>query len=322
MKWYKCRTCNELQQHEQIRGTPVPCTNTSCNAGIAGGQVYYGSDVYKHARFAADNKKSRGAVIGRARVGRSPSAPPQTDADDLPLYPPNGTAYVADVAATAWKSVTARTKVRLAYKELVTGNAKSQGMIIDPPQALGAKLLAHFQAVAKCMAAVHKPEDEAEGTGEAAAAWAMAFGNTYPGYQMLWGFDTHSGAGIDQIWGEPDLGTGYSAYVIVEAKGVGQSLGANVHAPGQLGVQMSHDWVVDRLARMSDPLGAQVLNDVGLVTGKQINTTGASKNYYEVTVDNHTPGTDASLYGVVFTARWTAGPKLSWSVSNNVTYYA
>src|SRR5581483_6070319 len=138
---------------------------------------------------------------------------------------------------------TPRTKIRLAYKALVTGKppTQSEGMVIDPPQPLSGKLLDHFQEIANVMRLCHRVTDETEATGEAAAACAMAFGSTYPGCVMLWGFDTHSGAGIDQIWGHRTLAGTYDYYVIVEAKGVGQVLSVDNTTPGTVGQQMSHD---------------------------------------------------------------------------------
>ncbi|HXT17712.1 MAG TPA: hypothetical protein VN706_18885 [Gemmatimonadaceae bacterium] len=309
-----------LQQAESAY-TGIPCDN-NCGQTIFQGNAFYGSP-YQHAKFAADNKRARGNRINAVR-GRSASAPPQTEANNLVNNPPHGTAYCPDLTANAWKGPVPKTKIRLAYKGLIpAAPSPAQGMVIDPPHALGGKLLAHFQAVTAAMVACVNDRAETEATGEAAAACAMAFGTTYPGYQMLWGFDTHAGSGIDQIWGHPDGAGGYDEYVIVEAKGVGQTLKKNPHAPPNVGDQMSREWVIDRLSRMLDPLGARVLNDVGLTTHQPVawqNYGAASKSYYAVNQNNHGPA-DSKLYGVVFTAKWNAGPKLSWTVSNNVTYY-
>ena len=249
-----------------------------------------------------------------AIANRSSSAPPLTLCTNVTNYTPTGVTYVDDLTDMAWTGNAGC--LRLAYRDMTGGGTGMEGLVIGA-RAATRKLRDHFDAIATFMEANRKRADATEGTGEAAAALGVV--QTYPGYTMVWGFGRHAGAGIDQIWKKQTTGT-TTDYLIVEAKGVNQGLSYDIFQPAQVGQQMSLAWIIDRLARMSDPIGDKVLTRCGLTAYNQWpNYNGGSKSYYGARTDPNKAKT-VSLHGVVIAAVWNAGPNLGFRVTNQVTY--
>ncbi len=128
------------------------------------------------------------------------------------------------------------------------------------------------------------------------------------GYELLWEFDVHSGAGIDQIWWNKD--TSNPRYLIVEAKGptAGLSHGALGNPPGY--EQMEKLWVVDRLGRMRNGVGQQIAN--GILNALALDITiahpfwgGGSRSYYGCAARKQGVAT-GTVCGLTLTAKWCA----------------
>jgi len=160
------------------------------------------------------------------------------------------------------------------------------------------------------MAAPKKPQDVTEAVGEAAAA--MAVMTAFPAYELLWGFDVHSGAGIDQIWWNADAA--HPHYLVVEAKGPGASLGEGAldNPPGY--EQMEKLWVIDRLGRMRSgvggPLANRILADLALdITVALPNYNKGMKSYYGCARSSGKLPT-GTLSGLTVTAQWGADAML------------
>lgn len=245
-------------------------------------------------------------------ANRSNSAPPPSLCTQLGTYTPNGVTYVDDLTDGAWTGAVGQ--VRLAYRDLTGPNQGMEGLVMRPPNTTQ-KLRNHFDAIENFMRTNRKRSDATEGTGEAAAALGVL--HHYPGYEMVWGFGRHAGAGVDQIW-KKQTGGVTTDYLIVEAKGVGQRLSNAWFQPPKVGQQMSLEWIVDRLARMSNPIGNKVLTRCGLKVYTQWpHYQGGSKSYYGARA---TGTRTVNLYGVVIAAVWQAGPRLGFQLSHQVKY--
>ena len=290
--------------------------------GLTNKNRYFNPNPYGNVTFGHSHKKQRTVHVPVA--GRSSSAPPAAIIGATPAH----TVRVTAMGLGAWTDTTTL-KIRLAYNNVDVLNPGMQGLVITRPELVTyeanhgrAPLKGHFEAVADLMEANHKVSDATEGTGEAAAALGVIV-DTNATYQMLYGFDTHRGAGIDQIWGLPNpLNPAlYTDYLIVEAKGPGQVLTDDPHRPNGMRMQMSHDWIIDNLARMNDAIGDQVLNDVGLATHvAHAGYGGGSKSYYGVAA--YTPATQtATLSSYVVTARWTPAGAFGFTISNRRQHY-
>lgn len=312
MHTYTCSKCGtQLKSDTALRQRT--CKVMGCIGRLRQG---YGNryDRMKFDDVVSGKKKPKVTLV--LITGRSHSAPPISLCGKLLSYTPPGVKYVHSLSDPAWN--TGLMKIRLAYQSLLVSLMGMQGLVIDPTglNTSDTRLKAHFDAIATFMAANQKKADATEGTGEAAAAWAV--GQNYPSYTMVWGFAQHSGAGIDQIWKKQTNGV-TTDYLIVEAKGVGQSTSTDIFQPPKVGTQMSLEWIVDRLARMSDPLGAKVLQRCGLTPYVQWPYYGGgSKSYYGAT--HNASNQKVKLHGVVAAATWNAGPKLGYAISNQTTY--
>ena len=269
-------------------------------------------------------KKSKVHAGGGARSSAAPPlvGVPTIIADNTPH-----TTYYDDTADAGWQD-TSTTKIRLAYEDLDPNTQGMQGILIVRPEINGyvasfgnGKLKAHFEAVATLMDFNVTNTSAAEGTGEAAAALGVVvrFANTY---KMRWGRSQHAGAGVDQIWSKPTAGG--TKYLIVEAKGPGQSCTNDPFQPPLIGNQMSKEWIVDRLAKMSNAghaVATNILTELGLTTFAQFpNYNGAPTSYYGIQNYNAAART-AKLRSVVITANWTNMGGLSWIVSGYTKLY-
>lgn len=330
---YRCPFCRTVVSFPQtiaygvIQVCPAPQGVGTCGAPITHKNRFH--DPNPHGKTSFAHPKVKKIRLTPTAAGRSASAPPPGIVNATPPH----TTRVANLATTAWTDTTT-TKIRLAYQDLDPNNPGMQGLVIVRPElnlyvaAHGAgKLKRHFEAVADLMEANVTRTDATEGTGEAAAALGVVV-NKNQTYKMLWGLSVHRGAGIDQIWGLPDPHNPgqYTDFLIVEAKGPGQSLNVDPHRPGQIGTQMSHDWIVDNLARMhvaGHNVATRVLTAVGLTTHIPAlwqNWNGATKSYYGVNAHNPLNQT-ATLHAMVVTATWTGGNALSYTISGQTQHY-
>lgn len=332
MPEYRCpdRACKKVFYFDEKIGSGVSKTCPVCKRGtITKKNLHYNHNPYAGTSFAHYDRVVKKVQTQRVGVNRSLSAPPDGIIGTTPPY----TTRVTSLTDPAWTNTTTL-KIRLAYQDLDPANPGMQGLVIARPELAtyagrfgGGTLKAHFDAVADLMEANHKQVDATEGTGEAAAALGVLV-NKSQGYRMLWGMNVHRGAGIDQIWGLPDSNNAgrYADYLVVEAKGPGQSLNVDPHRPQGIGSQMSHDWIIDNLARMAHAghtLAGDILTAVGLTTHVPLhlkNYNGGSKSYYAV--NTHTPSIQAAtLHGMVVTAKWSSGYALSYTISGYTRHY-
>jgi hypothetical protein len=319
MPRYECPKCHEITVlYTAIeRGSSGRCGNAKCRHTLTRNHLSY-RDAQASIKFVDKHSSAPKPKVTHFTIPRSNSAPPIGDVTTLKTNPPAGHVYVSSLFNTAWTGGLG--KIRLAYRFLDPMSMGMQGLVITPAvqNATDGELKKHYNAIADFMAAAHKPTDATEGTGEAAAAFGVSQG--YAGYEMVWGFHQHSGAGIDQIWQKKNTGGQVTDYLIVEAKGVGQCLSQDQYQPPNVGIQLSQAWVIDRLSRMSDALGAQVLRDVGLTSYVQWpHYNGGSKSYYGA---HHNPRNQtAHLHVVVGTAVWRVNGRFGVSLTGAATYF-
>jgi hypothetical protein len=330
---YKCPFCRTVVSFRQtipygvIQVCPAPQGVGTCGAPITSKNRYY--DPNPHGRVSFASPRTKKVRLTPTAGGRSASAPPLAILAATPAH----TTRVANLASATWTNTTT-TKIRLAYDDLDPGTPGMQGLVIVRPELAhyvathgAGKLKRHFEAVADLMEANVTRTDATEGTGEAAAALGVVVNKNHT-YKMLWGMNVHRGAGIDQIWGLPDPANAgqYTDYLIVEAKGPNQTLTVDPHRPGGIGTQMSHDWIIDNLARMEvagHAVATRVLTAVGLATHVPPlwrNYGGATKSYYGVSAHNP-PALAATLHAMVITAAWTGAGALTYNVSGQVQHY-
>lgn len=223
-------------------------------------------------------------------VGRSASAPP------IGWKPPKGAKTFSDVTTTTdmdWTGPKAK-GLRLVIPNLDGKGGNYQGMFLPFPEIASStdkQLQRHLGAITDNMMSYQSSNQITEALGEATAALAML--RRFPSAKMRWGFHTHSGPGIDQIWEEIDS-AGASIYYIVEAKGVGAQLTFKTHGPPpEIKQQMSIGWVLNNLVMMSRQDDSQydiartILDEMCLKEATNSSGGayysgygGASKNYY------------------------------------------
>jgi DNA-directed RNA polymerase subunit RPC12/RpoP len=324
---YRCRSCGQVSDLAQMtRQSPaVNCPHCGPVGTINYKDRVTDHNPYQQAAFAGPVRKK--AKFRASVGGRSGAAPPLLCVPDIIIDNTPHTTYYDDSADAGWQN-TSSTKIRLAYEDLDPATQGMQGMVIVRGEiggyagAFGAgKLKEHFEAVADLMEANITGTSAAEGTGEAAAALGVVvyFANTY---KMRWGRAQHAGAGIDQIWSKPTAGG--TKYLIVEAKGPGQTCTIDNFQPGSIGTQMSKAWIIDRLAKMSQAghnLATKILNELGLTVYVQYpNHSGGIISYYGIQNYNAVART-AKLRSVVITAKWTNMGGLSYVISGYTKLY-
>ncbi|MDZ7714330.1 MAG: hypothetical protein U5L06_15085 [Rhodovibrio sp.] len=217
-------------------------------------------------------------------------------------------------------------RIRLAYFDM-TGTKKAEGLVISP-NVTDPCLTAHYQKATKMMTRPKTNTDATEATGEIAAAYAIGQDPQYAGFVMKWGLGQHAGAGIDQIWKRSDSTS--ITYLIVEAKGPGQSLRYDRFAPSGVDTQMSKGWIVDRLARMQSGQGAALAGKIFKRMGARSfvpshysqQALGGGKSYYAAQQSGQPTGTTKTVrvQTVVATASWSHGPRLGATLSGQATY--
>jgi len=321
MPQYTCPTCKTVvvMQSAVARGAVGQCTN--CNgATITSKTINANYNPYVGQSFVAKKLKT-GPTVHAVVQGRSPAAPVRTAWPGLNLNAK--VTYVPSLQNVAWTNAT-DDKICLAYNCLDPNRNGKEGILIDCSAKVGkVNVLAHFTAIKVKLESPPNPTAVAEATGEAAAAFCILsqqnLSNTLTllGFNMEWGMYIHSGGGIDQIWKRTDATTGHNEYLIVEAKGPGQSLNLNTFMPPQF-FQMSTRWIMHNLETMSrnhHQIAIDIITDLKLTMGvRWAHYNGASKSYYGV--KSTTGPATAELYGVVITARWQPDGMLSYSVSN------
>lgn len=245
-------------------------------------------------------------------VGRSKAAPPITTWPFASMS--KSVTYVSNTTTdTAW-TAPAASDIRLPFKALNILQLGLHGLVISCPALNNTpSARAHFDAITQAMASPKKAQDITEAVGEAAAA--MCVMAKYPGYELLWGFDVHSGAGIDQIWWDQDASNPH--YLVVEAKGPGAGLSSGALGNPSGYEQMEKLWVIDRLGRMRSGAGAtlanRILADLALdVVVALPYYNGGSKSYYGCQAAKGKVAT-ATVSGLTVTARWLADGMLDGS---------
>lgn len=317
MTLYRCPTCDQSANLPTIpRGITVPCPTANCNQNLTNKNRDYQDDLNPPLPLIGARRPRK--ILRVSAPGRSSSAPPPPNLTSWPRPTmPQGLSYCASLFDPVWTGM-GQTDIGFAYNKLDLAVGGMQGLVLSFADAnRDAEVRAHFDACTAFMVRNHKTTDATEATGEIAAAMGML--SRHPGYAMLWGFHKHSGAGIDQIWWNQDQT--HPRYLVVEAKGPGQTLSTNPFWPTGYG-QMEEDWVVDRLARMRSGAGQTLANRIIGELGIAIHTAvpnylGSSTSYYGATMGVQGP---ARLSGVTIAARWLPSGKPSYRVVSTHQY--
>lgn len=319
MTQYRCKTCDIIQDFQPIlRGNLVPCTTPNCIGQISHRNRYTDPNPYAHVSFAT--AKVSKSSTGLSLPGRSASAPPPPNLTSWPRpNMPNGLVYCQTLNDPNWNGAT-DTDILLAYNLLDMNTQGIQGLVIDFPNAnRDTEVRKHFDACTGAMMTPKTSTATTEATGEIAAAMWVLSQNAYNGFKMVWGFNVHSGAGIDQIWYKND--PNHPVYLVVEAKGPGASLSQNIFQPTGYG-QMEEDWVVDRLEHMKtnhNALYNQIIGHLGLtIAVKHAHYNKGSKSYFHASqIANNRKG---KMSGVTIEAKWLPSGMLSHKVASHHTY--
>jgi hypothetical protein len=280
-------------------------------------RVDYAKVAHKYDRYDFKTKPRPPKVVRAGFAGRAHAAPPITAWTGF--VPHADVEYSADIANDLhWLIPQAPNDVRLPFTWLdVNGLTKWQGLIQTVPMGGNVRVRAHFDAITDRLRNARSNPPITEAVGEAAAAIGMlALG----GWEMIWGFDTHAGTGIDQIWRQT-MPNGLHNYRIVEAKGPGATLNPGIFVPPGY-AQMEAGWVFNHLAAMArnnHAAGLEVVNSLGLTFNTPYpNYGGASKSYQGMA--SHAPHAANRLSGQVYTANWLADGRLSYVASAVVQY--
>mgnify|MGYP006432465147 CR=1 FL=1 len=247
------------------------------------------------------------------------------DSSGEPTALPPLVEWVANIKTDrAWHRAT--DDIRLAYINM-TGTGNTEGLIINPLNTDG-ELPSHYRKATRMMERPKTSTDVTEATGEVAAAYAISQKPEFGGFKLKWGLGQHAGAGIDQIWRCEDRTS--ITYLIVEAKGPGQTLRRDRFAPSGVSQQMSKGWIVDRLARMLHGKGATLAQEIFDNIGAEATVPrqytqqvlGGGTSYYAAA--SRTGGSATTkhvvLRSLVATARWTRGPRLGASLTDRKSY--
>jgi hypothetical protein len=316
MTTYRCRSCDQVFDAPRIaRGATVPCP--SCATPVTAKYLdFQTDDKYTDADFEPPPKRLKVRVV--KAIGRSLSAPSFTA---WPLgNMATGLTYVKDVANDPLWSNPGASDIRLPFSLLDTSATTLQGLIIDFAEAnRSPKVRAHFDACTDQMLTSSKAADVTEAVGEVATAMGVLSHATYRNYGLLWGFDEHSGTGIDQIWWNGNLNAPH--YLIVEAKGPNQDLHVDVFGPAGLN-QMEAGWVCDRLGRMQSgggtgsALAGRIISQLkkeAFVPTHLAGFKGSSKSYYALRTTS-TGVRTATISGLTMQAEWRADGMLTGKV--------
>jgi hypothetical protein len=293
---------------------------------LAGRRVDYNSvqNRYQGVSFGGVTKPKhrRLALQNHGAPGRANAAPPLTS---WPLAGQHSTVtYVPDISASQQWTGREDDQVLLPFRDLdINHNVRWQGLI----QEVGglendAKARDHFDEISHVMETNGKQTVVTECVGEAAAAICLLTNAKFNGFQMQWGYDNHSGTGIDQIWKKGDAKQGYD-YLIVEAKGPGASLNPGTWVPPGF-AQMEEGWVLNHLRSMQNNLhaiGMEMVQELRLAFAcAHPNYNGSATSYYGLSAGSKHKQSASRLHGVVVTAKWLSDGRLWYSISNEVQY--
>lgn len=312
MPYYLCSSCNKKTLlHKALRlKAQHPC---GCGAVLTRADYAY---IFSTPMSAL--KGVGKTPIGKAKPklaalpGRAHAAPPLTS------WPVNGqnadVVYVADIATAVGWGTNAKT-IYLPFRQLDTAVLTVGGLAITHQGAdRNATLRAHFDACTAVMAkGTSNSRHITEAVGEAAAALAVLRTAAFGAFQMVWGFDTHSGAGIDQIWEKADPNA--PEYLIVEAKGPNATLTYSPFTPSGYN-QMEKHWVMDRLKSMlgnatSAPLATRIFNDLNLTPVQDVvASTNQYSPLFKAAKKNPLGVAKGTLHLKVITAGWAADGNL------------
>jgi len=300
-----------LARGKKLRCRALKADKTICSQVLTHRNRVVNDRKYDQISFRAPrvNLKPRTFVL---HVGRSRAAPP------IVRWPcPNMSEHVQYVRNPKTHPVWTNpgpADIRLPFKHLDVTTIGLQGLIIDfMPLSRTPSARAHFDAITTAMTTPRKGQDITEAVGEAAAA--MAAMALHRGFEMLWGFDVHSGAGIDQIWWNNDSRS--PCYLVVEAKGPNAGLSSGALGNPRGYGQMEPLWVIDRLGRMRGGAGAavadQILRDLALrIIVAHPSFGGGIKSYYGCVPDKGKQRI-GTLVGLTVTARWQADGMLGYT---------
>lgn len=293
---------------------------------LAGKRVDYKkvTNRYQGVSFAGVKKPKRRrlALANRGAPGRANAAPPLTS---WPVHGQHSTVtYVDDISSdTDWANPDTD-EILLPFRNLdVNHTVLWQGLIqevagLDNDD----KARDHFDEISDVMENNGKQTVITECVGEAAAAICLLTNSTFTGYEMIWGYDTHSGTGIDQIW-RKDIGGGAFSYLIVEAKGPGASLNSGLWVPTGF-AQMDEGWVLNHLYSMNNnghAAGVEIVGKLKLAFAcLHPNYNGSSTSYYGLAASSKHKQSASRLYGMVVTAKWHSDGRLGYRISNQVQY--
>jgi len=315
---YRWKTCSNITKFASklARGETRDCSQSGCPSKLTSLDFSMKRDLtaYDGEGFVSDTPKTK--KTRKPVTGRSQSAPAAQTAWGTTALPLNWT-YVSDLSDPTWTLLENDASVIcLIYSLLDINTAGPQGLAYSFAGAQkNDKVRDHFNACTAAMKTAHKATDVTEATGEIAAAIGMLSEAKYRNYNMIWGFDEHSGTGFDQIWSHG------KNYVVVEAKGPNQLLSTSVFTPRDYD-QMDVGWIVDRLFRMCAGAGAtianQIIGDLSLTKADAYpHWGGASKSYSGCTQGTSPAGT---LHGVTIQAKWEADRTLSYRILRTHTY--
>jgi hypothetical protein len=316
-----CRTCRTPHINLKLaRGQTQKCgapkhDGSNCSQTLTHRDSVADTRKYDKMNFIGA-KKSVQPKVHVIHVNRSKSAPIECTWPFKGMSP--SVTYVRSIARDATWASPANTDIRLPFNALNPMISGMQGLILSCPALAGTtSARAHFDAITLAMTTPKKGQDVTEAVGEAAAAIKVMA--NHPGYELLWGFDVHAGAGIDQIWWNQDAKNPH--FLVVEAKGPTASLssGALGNPPGY--EQMEKLWVIDRLGRMRSGVGQaladKILDHLALdvhvaITGHG----GSSKNYYGCQARPKKIAT-GTLSGMTVTAKWNGDATLDGTVQTH-----
>ena len=282
------------------------------------------NDPYKGMTFQSGVQKRHGAKKknkGMGIPGRALSAPP------LAKWPVNGqhnsVTYIADIDNDDdWDDIT-DSEVQFPFRSLTVTNPAWQGLIQNVPGLdADAKAQDHFAAITEEMRTNGKNTVVTECIGEAAAAICVLSESQFNNFKLIWGYDTHSGTGIDQIWRQAGNGGAYT-YLIVEAKGPGAFLNTRMGVPTGYN-QMEQGWIVNHLYKMDlngHAAGQEIVKNMKLKFNCPYpGYGGSSTNYFGLDLNSGHKTATSKVFGMVVTAKWLSDGRLGYKMSNKCAY--
>jgi hypothetical protein len=252
---------------------------------------------------SAARKRPRTASVSAGFRGRSRSAPPPPNVSSSSSVTISSSVHIADSvdSESLEKALKEKGEICFPFFRIFIDEENSEMQLLSYKFSMANNCpfaRKHLKACARFMFENHKVTDATEAFGEICAAMYVL--ENYKGYEMIWGFHKHKGAGIDQIWKHAKE----KKYLIVEAKGFGIELSKRDESGGVIdGRQMSLEWVGDRLFRMKKSWDnfPEIERNLGLDACK-VGDGLVSKMYYTVKQLNPT----WTLSGIAVQGDWKA----------------